>query len=63
MAATVTTQYASYGPIYNLCPNGSSVSQHKYLYSSGNPDESAISVSIDLITPSSDSIYNYVNCI
>ena len=61
--ATVTTQYASYGPISNLCPNGSTTSNHKYVYTSGNPDEAAISVTIDSISPSSDSTYNYINCI
>ena len=60
--ATVTTQYASYGPISNICPNGSTTSNHKYLYTSGNSDEAAVSVVINSISPSSDSTYNYTDC-
>jgi hypothetical protein len=61
--ATITTQYATYGPINNLCPNGSTTSNHKYLYSAGPADESAYLVTITSISPSSDGTYNYINCI
>ena len=60
--ATVTTQYDSYGPITNLCPNGSTTSNHKYLYTSGFADEAAVSVVINSISPSTDSTYNYIDC-
>ena len=59
---SITTQYNTY--IQNfICPNGTITSNHKCMYTSGNPDESAYLVVINTITPSSDSTYNYVNCI
>ena len=59
---TVVTQYASY-PEYNVCPNGTITSNHKFVFTSGNADESAYLVVINSISPSSDSTYNYINCI
>ena len=58
--ATVTTQYATYGPIPNSLSSGSTTTNNKYVYTSGFGDESAISVMINSISPSSDAKYNYV---
>ena len=59
---SVTTQYDTYTSS-DICAAGTITSNHKFVFTSGNPDESAYLVTINSISPASDSTYNYVNCI
>ena len=56
---TVTTNYKSYTTNFGF-PIGSGSTQNKVVYNTTSGSEAATSVTINSITPSSDSNYNYI---